>query len=66
MHSLHPLDVDAHVAYVQERRSATVHPRRRPGRRAALRTLFHRVAEVVTACWAPRQQRGAARRTLEA
>ncbi len=66
MHSLHPLDVDAHVAYVQERRFATARPRRRSHRRTPFRERFRQIREAIAPRWTPRQQRGSARRILEA
>ena len=51
MNSFHPLVVDAHVAYEQERRFATTRPRRRSRRRRSARRLLHGAGDALTGRW---------------
>ena len=51
-HALHPLAVDAHVAYEQERRFAVTRPRR-PRRRSLARVLLHGVGAALAGRWLP-------------
>ena len=56
MNSLHPLAVDAHVAYEQERRFATTRPRRQERRRRSARGLLHEAGDVLTGRWLLRRR----------